>query len=362
MAGAPNDLRGLTAAMHRYLEALGVRGYRPQGIATAERYIRDFIVWADERGVTHPSQVSRNVLDRYQRWLYHYRKKNGEPLSIAGQRCKLVPLRGFFRWLTRTAEIPANPAADLELPRKIKRLPRVVLTQSEAERVMAAVDLGATLGLRDRAMLEVLYATGMRRHELAGLELGDIEAERCVVLIREGKGGKDRLLPLGERALHWVSEYLERGRPQLAWNQDDNTLFLGAEGKRLSPLWLSTLIAKRVDAAELGKRGGCHLWRHTMATLMLEGGADIRFIQAMLGHAELSTTQIYTQVAIRQLQHVHAMTHPGAQRRLRGAQTDADVPSPQPDAQNAAAQLLDALEQEAIDEAEHVAADAERRR
>jgi integrase/recombinase XerD len=381
-AGAPNDLRGLSASLRRYLEHLGVRGYRPMGIATAQRYIGEFIAWADERGVTHSSQVSRQVLERYQRFLYHYRKKDGEPLSVAGQRCKLVPLRGFFRWLTRTAEIPANPAADMELPRKIKRLPRAVLSAEEAERVMAGVELDTPVGLRDRAMLEVLYATGMRRHEIAALELGDIEPERCVVLIRLGKGGKDRLLPLGERALYWVTRYLEHGRPQLAWNFDDKTLFLGAEGRPLSPLWLSTRMAKRVDAANLGKRGGCHLWRHTMATLMLEGGADIRFIQAMLGHAEISTTQIYTQVAIRQLQKVHAMTHPGAKRRVRGqitsglggTQTPSDIPNPQPELQNAAQALLAALDTEAMEEARAeagtdidseapaVAADAWRRR
>lgn len=350
-AGAPNDLRGLTAALRRYLEHLGVRGYRPQGMATAERYIRDFIAWADERGVTHPQQVSRQVLERYQRHLYHHRKKDGSPLSVNGQRCKLVPLRGFFRWLTKVAEIPANPAADMELPKKIKRLPRVVLTATEVERVMACVELDTPVGLRDRAMLEVLYATGMRRHELAGLELGDVEPERCVVLIREGKGGKDRLLPLGERALYWVTQYLERSRPLIAWNAEDKTLFLGNEGKPLSPLWLSTRMAKRVDAAELGKRGGCHLWRHTMATLMLEGGADIRFIQAMLGHAELSTTQIYTQVAIRQLQAVHALTHPGAKRRLRGPQTPEGTPTPSPEPKNAAEALLAALDAEADEEA-----------
>jgi integrase/recombinase XerD len=341
--------------MRRYLEHLGTRGYRPMGIATAERYIREFIAWAAERGVTHPSQVSRAVLERYQRWLYHYRKRDGAPLSVNGQRCKLVPLRGYFRWLTKTAEIAANPAADLDLPRKIKRLPRTVLTAEEAERVMAGVDIATPIGLRDRAMLEVLYATGMRRQELATLELGDIEAERCVVLIREGKGGKDRLLPLGERALYWVSEYLERGRPQLAWNAEEKTLFLGAEGRPLSALWLSTVMARRVDAAALGKRGGCHLWRHTMATLMLEGGADIRFIQAMLGHAELSTTQIYTQVAIRQLQRVHALTHPGARRQRRGApgaQTDADMPESQPDAPNAAQALLGALDAQNEDDCE----------
>jgi integrase/recombinase XerD len=356
VAGTPTDQLGLLAALHRYLEHLGVRGYRAQGMATTGRYIRDFIGWAEERGVTHPQQVTRQVIERYQRWLYHYRKKNGEPLSIAGQRCKLVPLRGYFRWLTRQAEIPANPAADMELPRKLKRLPRTVLTAAEAERVMAGVDLGSPIGLRDRAMLEVLYATGIRRHEIARLAQGDIEAERCVMLIREGKGGKDRLLPLGERALYWVSQYLERGRPQLAWNAEDNTLFLGVEGKPLSPMWLSTLIAKRVDAAEIGKRGGCHLWRHTMATLMLEGGADIRFIQAMLGHAELSTTQIYTQVAIRQLQAVHAMTHPGARRRGRDAQTVEVVPKPSLDPQSAAQALLAVLDAERQEEAAEDAA------
>jgi len=349
-AGAPGDLRGLTAALHRYVEYLGVRGYRPQGMASTERYVREFIAWVDERGVTHPSQVSRAVLERYQRWLYHYRKKDGNPLSISGQRCKLVPLRGYFRWLTRVGEIPANPAADLELPRKLKRLPRTVLTEAEVERVMACVDLGTPLGLRERAMLELLYATGIRRAELAHLEVGDIDVDRAVVFVREGKGGKDRVLPLGERALHWLRQYLERGRPQLAWNAHDKTLFLGTEGRPLTLAWLSRIVALAVERAELGKHGGPHLLRHTMATLMLEGGADIRFIQAMLGHAELSTTQIYTQVAIRQLAQVHALTHPGAKRRLRAAENGPDMPNPIPDPKNAAQALLAALDAEAEEE------------
>ena len=353
-ATTPQQTQAMAAALSRYMEHLGIKGYRPQGMATAARYIGDFILWSTERGVSHPAQVSRAVLERYQRFLYHYRKRNGDPLSIASRRCKLVPLRGFFRWLTKQAEIPANPAADLELPRKLKRLPRVVLSATEVERVMAVVDLGTPLGWRDRAMLEVLYATGIRRMELARLELGDVDAERGVVLIREGKGGKDRMIPLGSRALYWVQQYQEHGREALAWNDQDKTLFLGNEGKPLSPLWLSTVIAKRVDAAELGKRGGCHLFRHTMATLMLEGGADIRFIQAMLGHAEISTTQIYTEVAIRQLQRVHALTHPGASRRVRGdgvnaaggALTLVDRLAPQAEASDAVAGLLEALDDE----------------
>lgn len=369
-AGAPGDLRGLFAAMRRYLEHRGVLGSTAQGLYSSERAVRDFIVWADERGVTHPQQVTRSVLERYQRWLYHYRKKDGEPLSVASRRSKIVPLRGFFKWLTRSGEIDANPAADLDLPRQIRRLPRSVLSHAEAEQVLALPDLGKPLGLRDRAIMEVLYASGMRRAEVARLEIGDIDAARALVLIRQGKGRKDRLIPLGERALHWVQQYLDRGRPQLVWDYDDSTLFLSMEGRPMSIVWLSTTVARYVERATLGKHGGCHIWRHTMATLMLEGGADIRFIQAMLGHAEISTTQIYTQVAVKQLQQVHAMTHPAAQRRVRGedgsggeatdadgaakglggAAAGADAAEGQAQAQNAVAGLLDALAAEADEE------------
>ncbi|TCS37744.1 integrase/recombinase XerD [Paucimonas lemoignei] len=349
--GNPNDARGLYAAMRRYLEHLAVKGYTEQGRWGAERYIRDFIDWADARSVTHPQHVTRSVLERYQRWLHHYRKKDGAPLSIASQRSKLVPLRGFFKWLTRSGELEANPASEMELPRRMRRLPASVLTADEVERVLALADTASPIGLRDRAMMEVLYSTGMRRMELARLAQTDIDFERAVVLIRQGKGNKDRLIPIGSRALSWVRHYLDQARPQLAWNAQDNILFLGLYGESLSATWLSTTIAQYVERAKLGKHGGCHLFRHTMATLMLEGGADIRFIQAMLGHAELSTTQIYTQVAIRQLQQVHATTHPGACSRVRAVPTLPDGLDPQPASENAAEALLAALDAEA-DEAD----------
>lgn len=341
--GDPRDARGLYAAMRRFIEYRAVIGCTESGLYSAERYIRDFIVWADARSVTHPQHVTQAVLERYQRWLYHYRKKDGAPLSVASRRSKITPLKSFFKWLTRTGQLPANPAAEIDLPKKIKRLPRHILSAAEVEKVLAGADTAGVIGLRDRAMMEVLYATGMRRMEIAHLEIGDIDMDKCVVLIREGKGRKDRLIPLGERALHWVQEYLDRSRPLLAWNQQDSSLFLGQEGMALSPTWLSTHVASYVKRASLGKAGGCHLFRHTMATLMLEGGADIRYIQAMLGHAEMSTTQIYAQVAIRQLQLVHASTHPGAQRRVRGAATAATNGEAPAAAENAAETLLAAL-------------------
>ena len=352
-AGAPGDLRGLMAAMHRYLEHRAMLGSTNQGLYNHERFLRDFIEWGDTRGVTHPQQVSRAVLERYQRWLFHYRKADGEPLHVRTQRSKVFPLKSFFRWLTKTAEIPANPAADLDMPRQIETIPHQVLTAQEAETILSLADTSTAVGLRDRAIMEMFYATGIRRMELVNLAVDDVDTLRCVVLIREGKGRKDRLVPMGERALHWVQRYLDQSRPQLVWDANERTMFLGREGLPLISNWVCTLMTRYIRLSGVGKKGSCHLWRHTMATLMLEGGADIRVIQAMLGHADISSTQIYTQVAIRHLSKVHAATHPGAKLRTRGVDkteaalgvTDEQTPAT-PEA------LWQALEEEAEQEDE----------
>ncbi len=157
----------------------------------------------------------------------------------------------------------------------------------------------------------------MRRLELASLKLWDLDLERATATIRLGKGKKDRFIPLGDRAAAWIARYLAESRSRLADEPDDKTVFLSNAGEPFSLDHLSDLVRGYVDAADIGKRGACHLFRHTMATLMLEGGADIRFIQAMLGHADLKTTQIYTHVAIRQLQEIHRATHPAQRKEKR---------------------------------------------
>jgi integrase/recombinase XerD len=366
-AGAPGDMHGLFAAMRRHLEHRAVLGTPPRALVQLERYERDFIDWAESRGITHPQQVSRQVLERYQRFLHHYRKKNGEPLSIVSQKSKLAPVRSLFKWLTRQGEIPANPAADLDFPRQIHRIPRHVLSADEAERVLAVPELDTLSGLRDRAMLEVLYATGVRRAELARLACNDVDWDRGLLLVREGKGGKDRLIPMGARALHWVRHYVDEVRPRLAWNANERMLFLGQEGQALGLEQVSSRMVAYVKASGVGKPGGCHLLRHTMATLMLEGGAELRFIQAMLGHSNLSTTQIYTHVAVGQLARVHAASHPGVALRQRGedaqsAEQPTLHPTPGPGPQNVSeapseadrAALWAALEREAAEDREEI--------
>lgn len=321
--GNPADPDGLVAYLSRYLDALRVKGYTDATLWSVERYLRDFIGWCDTRSIERPHDVTKPMLESYQRFLHYYRKRDGQPLSHYSQRGKLIPVKGFFRWLTRHNHILYNPASELEMARLPRRLPKHVLTVEEVEAVLRQIDTIDPLGIRDRAVIETLYSTGIRRMELVNLQVPDVDIERGTLLVRQGKGRKDRLVPIGERALLWIGKYLAQVRLHLVVPPDDGTLFLTRTGEAFNHCWLSRTVARYVDAAGLGKRGGCHLFRHTMATLMLEGGADIRYIQAMLGHAELSTTTIYTQVAIRALKAIHAATHPAdAKLRQHAAQQE----------------------------------------
>ena len=178
--------------------------------------------------------------------------------------------------------------------------------------VLAIPDLDGPLGLRDRAMLELLYATGIRRSELAHLKVFDLDVERATLAVRKGKGSKDRMIPTGDRAATWVARYLEDSRPRLATTPDQGILFLTMDGEQFTVDRLTQLARGYIHRSGIQKPGACHLFRHTMATLMLEGGADIRYIQQMLGHTDISATQIYTQVSLRALQAIHTATHPAA--------------------------------------------------
>jgi integrase/recombinase XerD len=300
----------LQALMREHLHALEVRHYSEFTVRGREGHIGFFIAWLEERGITEAIEVTRPVLERYQRYLFHYRKTNGEPLSFRSQHARLVPLRMWFRWMTRQNHILHNPASELELPRLGRSLPKHLLSAAEVEHVMTLCDITDPIGLRDRALVEVIYSTGMRRLEIVRLKLYDLSLDRGLLLVNQGKGSKDRYVPIGARAVAWLRKYIEEARPQLAIEPDDMTAFLTAQGEPFSRDHLTAVVKGRIAAANTGKAGACHLLRHTMATLMHENGADIRHIQAILGHEDIRTTQIYTQVAIRALQQIHAATHP----------------------------------------------------
>jgi integrase/recombinase XerD len=304
----------LTLERHvaEHLEWMRMCNYSPATIRGRDFYLRAFMRWADDRSLTKAEEITRPILERYRHHLFMHRKKDGNPLSWTSQAGQLNTVKMFFRWLMREGRIEANPASELELPRQEHRLPRDVLTADEVEAVMRQPNVLQPLGLRDRAIMEVLYSTGMRRVEMCNLLVWDIDWSRGTVFIRQGKGKRDRIVPIGERAQHWVNRYRTEVRPLLVWDQTEEHLFLSMRGDPVDPDAMGGTVTAYIEAAELGKKGGCHLFRHTCATLMLEGGADIRYVQAMLGHAKLETTSIYTRVAIGKLIQVHGATHPGA--------------------------------------------------
>jgi len=306
----PIDHHGMTPYLKQFLESSAAGGLSPRTVEIRERMLTYFIHWCGERNLDQPQDITRPILERYRRYLFHYRKQDGEPISFATQQQRLTPIKAFFKWLSQENYILYNPASELALPKVHRRLPKHILTAQEVEQILNQTTLHGDLGIRDRAIIETLYSTGIRRSELINLKLYDVDTKNGTLMVREGKGKKDRLLPLGERASLWINHYLEEIRLQLVTGTDDGTLFLHEYGEAFHKNRLTDLVKKYIEQAGINKPGACHIFRHTMATLMLENGADIRFIQAMLGHSQLSTTEIYTQVSIKKLKQIHRLTHP----------------------------------------------------
>ena len=296
-----------------YIDSLTVRNYAEGTLEGRCDALKVFLIWAAERELTQAAQITRPILEAYQRWLSRYTKADGKRLGWSTQRWRIGTLKDWFRWLTKQNVLLHNPASELELPRMEKRLPEAALTLSQTAALLAVPNINDALGMRDRAILELFYSTGLRRSELCRLEAPDFNAERRTLHVRKGKGKKDRMVPVGEQAVQWVEKYLVEVRPRLCLDTRTQALFLTGYGGPFNADVLSRLVTKWMEQAGLSGRGSCHLLRHTCATHMLEGGADIRYIQQLLGHEKLETTAIYTEVNIRQLQEVHRRCHPSGQ-------------------------------------------------
>lgn len=305
----PDTLASLADAWQVYREE---RGYSPRTLQMHYWTMRKFLGWCSERDLSDPAQITKPILESYQRWLFRYRKSNGKPLGVTTQRNRLGTVKRFFTWLCRGNVLPANPAADLDLPRGQPPLLPRALSREEVAALFAAPDTGDVLGLRDRCILEVLYCCGIRRAELVRLNVEDMDLSRGVLGVVKGKGGKSRTVPLGGRTVEWLTRYLDGSRPRLELERAQRALFLTGYGERFSASYLGNWVKRLMVSVDINKEGACHLLRHSCATHMLENGADIRFIQQLLGHAKLDTTSIYTQVSILQLKEVHARTHPYA--------------------------------------------------
>ena len=306
-----DEIEGFGALGEKYCEWMAVNNYSPQTIVQKREHLRYLASWCEVRDITRPEQLTRNLLERYQRHVHHYRKDNGKPLCIETQIMRITVIKTFCKYLVNAGYLDSNPVSEIDLPKRPQKLPKHTLSVSEVEKVMSQPNLNRATGLRDRAILETFYSTAIRRMELANLNTYDIDSERGTLMVRQGKGQKDRVVPIGERALYWVDSYVLEARAELLKQDDHPQLFITGRGRPFLAADLSAIVTKYIKKSEIIKTGSCHIFRHSTATLMLENGADIRHIQVMLGHACLSTTQIYTQVSIKHLKAVHDRTHPG---------------------------------------------------
>lgn len=282
------------------------------GERTAPEYlahVRSFLAWLEARGLDLVDVRTDDLL-AYQNDLHAARKRDGKLYSIGFQANRLTAVKSLFRFLYRRGFLLQDPAAAVAMPRLGSHLPRTILTCEEAKRLLGGVRGKSPTVLRDRAILETFYATGLRVSELVQLQPGDVDTEERVLRVVMGKGRKDRTVPLTRAAARALEAYLLAGRPKLLPRTGRKELFIGDRGARLQRAVVGRIVRAWAKKAGIKKLVTCHTFRHSVATHLLKGRADIRHIQALLGHASLSTTERYTRVEIQDLKEVLARAHP----------------------------------------------------
>jgi len=282
-----------------------VRNYKSDLIGNLEHGTeKGFFQFLDNVGVASLEAVDKNIMRQYLGYLIDQRVAK---VSIAR---KLSAIRSFYRYLLREHIIERNPVELVVSPKLERHLPEF-LTIEEVDRLIETPDVNTPLGQRDRAILELFYAAGMRVSELAGLVMGQLDLESRVVRVL-GKGNKERMVIIGLPAVKALETYIGQTRPQLAGKDSRDAVFLNYKGGRLTERWVQEMILKYARAAGLSKKVHPHLLRHTFATHLLDGGADLRVVQDLLGHSTLATTQIYTHVTQNRARKIYMASHPMA--------------------------------------------------
>lgn len=298
--------------MQTYHQWMREMNYSEHTIKNHRCFFGKFVAWCEERGILKPEDISQQLIERYQKILYQSREsKTEEVLTLNSQRVIAMAIHSFFRWMRKRGYLAQNPAADIDIPRTEYRLPQIALTTDQVEKILSATDTEDLIGIRDRAILEVLYSSGIRRAEVSNLKIYDIDSRQGTLMIRQGKGKRDRVVPIGARAIAWVEKYVSEVRPALAADPDHGHLFvMKRNGGPMSPKWIGYVTKEYMEKAEITKKGSCHQFRHAMATHLLENGADVKIIQQMLGHQHVGSTEVYANLTITKLKEKHTELHP----------------------------------------------------
>lgn len=300
--------------MHQFAEKLELYGYSRRVIADYPAYVERFFRYlAEHEQIRTPDAVTVQHINGYHAFLQYRKRADGTYLSTATVRVRLQVVKTFFSILHREGILPVDIAATIELPRLKKSLPRHVPSEKEMQQLLDTIEPADPITLRDRAMLELLYATALRNQEVRSVTLDALDIAEKTLFVT-GKGSCDRVVPVGSWVIPWLIEYLETVRPKLATRYAGaRELFLSKNGRRLTNANLNDLLRKYSRRASLSVPVTPHSIRHACATHLLKAGADIRYVQELLGHAQLSTTQIYTKIDITFLQQAHKQYHPREQ-------------------------------------------------
>jgi integrase/recombinase XerD len=277
--------------------------------------LRQFLAFLRSVNVTDAQAITTGTLTDFQRDLFYTPTSRGTARSISHQNHALCVIKGFFRFLKQEGYLAINPAEALALAREPQTLPRQVLTPQEARKILETPDTGCLLGYRDRTILEVFYATGIRKSELRQLTVANVNLEEELLRINGGKGAKDRVVPLTRLACSFLENYIKAVRPELLRGKVTDRLFISARALPIGTNTVGDLVTKYAKQAGVKKHVTCHVWRHTCATHLVKNKANLRHVQEMLGHRQLSTTERYLHLTIADLKEAHRKFHP----RERGA-------------------------------------------
>ncbi len=291
-------------------QSLKIRNFAKRTIEQTCWKIEKFTEYLKQNNILNIDQVTKKIIRSYQIELYQIINTKGIQNSVGHQNNMLSSVRQFTRFLYERDYIVSDPARDIEYAKIPKALPKSILTPTEARRIIHAPDIKTVLGYRDRVVLEVLYTSGIRKQEVIQLTLNDVDYHDGILKIENGKGGKDRIVPIGRIACRYLENYIKSVRPELIKDPYNNHLFLSLRGDRLSKNMIWELVKKYAKKAKIKKNVHPHTFRHTCATAMLKNKADLNTIRKILGHASLNTTQIYTHLNITDLKAVHKQCHP----------------------------------------------------
>lgn len=270
-----------------------------------------FCAWlVQKRGIDGPARITPEICMTFQRVLHAQKTREGAPVPATTQVGILTGVRAFTRFLKKRGYALVDPGLAIQMPRLPKRLPRSIMSEGEVTKLLSLPDVRTIRGYRARTIFEVLYATGIRCRELLSLDLADVDLESGRLRIEQGKGRKDRVVPLGAVATEYLAGYITKIRPKFLRGRETAAVFIGVAGDRLAEQSFGRELKRYIKAADFEKRVTSHTFRHTCATHMMRRGAGLRHIQTLLGHESIATTEIYTKVEIGDLEKAHEKFHP----------------------------------------------------